>query len=250
MSGQLVGEVFDAREAGLLDDLTQGQLLALVAIAEKCHHASRQGSVRMSRIAAVMGKSESTAKRAVKVLRERERGGLVRVVKGGYVSHGEGHANVYELLVQRSPKVTHASEQVQGSPKMTYASPDVQGPNRDVHRSSGDVHRSKRPSAEVTQDDPHDGLYDGINDGLNDGAAHAHARETADDGVAVLFGSLFGKSSAAPEPPPSLPPIRVESQRLDVDAAYGRCDVCATGLDENGDCPRCRLREGRWRRSS
>lgn len=185
MSGQLVGEVFDAREAGLLDDLAPGQLLALVAIAEKCHHASRQGSVRMSRIAAVMGKSESTAKRAVKALREREQGSLVRVVKGGYVSHGEGHANVYELLVQGSPKVTHASE----GAEVTQDDPciaDVQGSNRDVHRSSGDVQRSKRPSAEVTQDDPHDGLYDGFNDGPNDGGI-ARATDLDDDPEPPMF---------------------------------------------------------------
>ncbi len=31
-------------------------------------------------------------------------------------------------------------------------------------------------------------------------------------------------------------------------APYGRCDVCGTGVDDNGECPRCALRTGTWKR--
>src|SRR6185312_2786900 len=115
MSGQLVGEVLDAREAGRLDDLSPDAVLVLLVIAEKCHHVTRQGSVRMSRIQAAMGrrseKSQSAAASrgaAARILRRLKDRGFVRVVKRGYKSHGDGHANVYEVAVLVPPKTAHA----------------------------------------------------------------------------------------------------------------------------------------------
>jgi DNA-binding MarR family transcriptional regulator len=108
MAGRLVGEVFDAREAGgLLDKLSAVDLLALLAIAEGCREVSRQGEVPMSRIGAAMGRSASTAKRAVSKLTGQ---GLVRVVKHGYTAHGEGHAKVYQLTELGPSRVSHAHD--------------------------------------------------------------------------------------------------------------------------------------------
>lgn len=68
MSGALVGEIIDACEHGL--QLASSDYGALTAIAEKCHQNTRQGSVRMARIASairVKGKAATrkTAERAV-----------------------------------------------------------------------------------------------------------------------------------------------------------------------------------------
>ena len=101
MSGQLVGEVLDAR-AERLADLSQAQTLALVAIAEKCHADSRQGSVRLSHIQAAIGKSQRTTVRTLEQLKDRE---LIRVVKRGYKSHGVARASIYELSALTPPKV-------------------------------------------------------------------------------------------------------------------------------------------------
>jgi hypothetical protein len=143
MSGQLVGEVLDAAEAGRLVGLSRGDVLALVAIAEKCHAATRQGSVRMTRIQAVMNQSRTTAWRAVRTLKDRE---LIRVVKRGYESHGTGHANVYEVAVLVPPKMKHATTDACATQDETC---------------TGDVHVSN-PAVHVS---PMDGTHDGLNDG-------------------------------------------------------------------------------------
>jgi hypothetical protein len=106
VSGQLVGEVLDAAEAGHLDDLSQGDLLALVAIAEKCHHVSRQGSVRIGRIQAATRKSKRTAERVIRRLKQR---GHIRVVKRGFKAHGVAKAPIYELNELVPSKVAQAN---------------------------------------------------------------------------------------------------------------------------------------------
>lgn len=106
MSGQLVGEVLAAR-AEHLADLTQAQTLALVAIAEKCHAESREGSVRVSHIQAVIGKSRRTAVRTLEQLKGR---GLIRVVKRGYKSHGVARASIYGLSVLAPLKMAQSTE--------------------------------------------------------------------------------------------------------------------------------------------
>jgi hypothetical protein len=155
VSGQLVGEVLDAAEAGRLKGLSNGAAWALVTIAEKCHTTTRQGSVRMSRIQAVMGdKSRRTAARAVRELADRR---LIQVVKHGYMSHGIGHANVYELAVLVPPKTAQATEDacatldVASKGNVLVPNPDVLVPNPDVLVPS--------------MDGNHDGIYDGLNDG-------------------------------------------------------------------------------------
>lgn len=101
MSGQLVGEVLAAMEpGGRLEFLTPTERLALIAIAEKCHHISRQGSVRIGRIQAAVGKSESTTRRTLRKLRDAK---LIDVVKRGYKAHGVAAASIYELSELVSP---------------------------------------------------------------------------------------------------------------------------------------------------
>lgn len=110
MSGALVGEIIDALEHGL--ELTSSEYGALIAIAEKCHQNTRQGSVRMARIASairVKGKAASrkTAERTVSRLIKRSI--ILRVRRGGRSGDGTAHASVYELLPQSQwvAKVSH-----------------------------------------------------------------------------------------------------------------------------------------------
>ncbi|MCZ0730473.1 hypothetical protein [Mycolicibacterium iranicum] len=179
MSGRLVGEVLDACEAGVLAKLSQGELLALLAVAEKCHTETRQGSVRVSRIAAAMCKSDATAKRATRTLRDL---GLLREVKRGYKSHGVGHATIYEIALLGSPRMTPAGGEELGSLRVSRANVDDESTDRtvlgspivsrapdDVLGSNPDVLSSFRAGAGITQGDLHDGLYDGLNDGSTGG---------------------------------------------------------------------------------
>lgn len=104
MSGMLLGEVIDAAEAGLLDKLSLPAFSALIAIAEKCNHHTRQGTVRRERIRAAIHRhnSETTAKRAIRELKD---AGLIRIVKNGYRATGqEPTAATFELLQLGSPK--------------------------------------------------------------------------------------------------------------------------------------------------
>lgn len=176
MSGQLVGEILDAR-AGHLADLSQAQTLALVAIAEKCHADSRQGSVRLAHIQAAIGRSQRTAVRALEQLKDR---GLIRVVKRGYKSHGVARANVYELAVvapqdgacatQDGVSTRPVDSPVDTPPKMAQAidgacatqdgvsTADVLAPNPDVLAPNPDVLTPPIGGA-------HDGSLDGEDDG-------------------------------------------------------------------------------------
>ncbi|MGD9619818.1 MAG: hypothetical protein AB7G47_04645 [Mycolicibacterium sp.] len=115
MSGQLVGEVLDASPALRASGLPERGFHALVAIAEKCHHESREGSVRWDHIrAGLYGASLATAKRAVKDLKT---AGIVRVVKRGFDNqHGRVCAPIYRIgpLPERVTQMTqsHVSERV------------------------------------------------------------------------------------------------------------------------------------------
>jgi len=118
MAGILVGEVIAACEAGI--KLTQGERLALIAVAEKCHPDTRSGSVRKSWIQAAVGKSERTTERILAALQDR---GLIRVVQRGHKSHGVLRAPVYVL----PPLMDGGSK------------PDVLPPKRDVLPPKRDV---------------------------------------------------------------------------------------------------------------
>jgi len=100
MSGKLVGEVLDAIESGAIGLVPPNQRWALVAIAEKCHTNTRQGSVRFDRIKAVVGKSTRTTRRALAELKD---AGLIRVVKPGFKAHGKAMSPIYELTAELVP---------------------------------------------------------------------------------------------------------------------------------------------------
>jgi hypothetical protein len=174
MSGQLVGEVLDAAEAGHLDGLSQGDLLALVAIAEKCGTENRQGSVRIGRIQAAMGKSKRTAVRALERLKQR---GHIHVVKRGFKSHGVARASIYGLNVLAPPKVAQATDDACAT--QDGVSPNVLAPKRPCACA-------KSECACATQG----GVLDGSIDGSIDGGA------CATDGANV---------PANPEPPQEIP---------------------------------------------
>lgn len=237
MSGKLVGEVFDAREAGLLEELPAVELLALVAIAEKAYEATRLGQVRMSRIQAATGKSRRTAERAVSRLKKR---GLIRVVKRGSNSQGNNpQAPVYELVLP-PPKT---AEVVEGtSANMDGgSSEEVLPPFPEVLPPKSQSTSAILGSTSAIQGGDHDGSYDGSYDGKDDVGRTSGASATT---RARAFDELFRQAPSEPvaPPPPEPPPLDVEEV-----SPYGRCDVCNTGLDENGGCSRCFLRQGRWK---
>lgn len=163
MNGQLVGEVLDAIEDGRLTGLSGVDKWALIIIAEKCHSVTRQGSVRIDRIAAVTGAVRRTVQRSMVRLKERD---LVRVVKRGYVSPktGEGHANVYELLPIRANQAATQACDTQGDTCIDRE-----------HVTNTPKHVTNRPKR-VT---PMDVTHDGLSDGLSDGGAHAQAHDAA-----------------------------------------------------------------------
>lgn len=109
MSGQLVGEVIAASGSLKARGLSERGFHALVAIAEKAHTESRQGSVRWEHIrAGLYGASLSTAKRAIADLRSAN---LVSVVKRGYDNqHGVVRAPIYEIapLTERVTQVSQS----------------------------------------------------------------------------------------------------------------------------------------------
>jgi hypothetical protein len=107
MSGQLVGEVIAASARLRAGGLSQNGFLGLIAIAEKCHPRTRQGSVPWCHICdGLYGVSKRTAERAVRELRAAE---LVEVVKPGWANqHGEAHAPIYELRI--APPVSASSK--------------------------------------------------------------------------------------------------------------------------------------------
>jgi hypothetical protein len=95
MSGKLVGEVIAASDRLRQQGLPERGFHALIAIAEKCHHESRQGSVPWSHIrAGLYGASKRTAERAVGELR---RAKLVTVVAKGFKNGHLVRSPIYEM---------------------------------------------------------------------------------------------------------------------------------------------------------
>lgn len=160
MSGQLVGEVLDAAEAGQLDGLSRPAFAALLAIAERCHHISRQGTVRNGRIRAAIheGNSVRTARRAIRELKDAS---LIRVVTRGYKApNGEAKSSMYELLELVPPKAAEASNELV-PPKLAQATDQA------CAKSGEACAKSERACA------AQGGTIDGSLDGSLDGGACA-----------------------------------------------------------------------------
>lgn len=110
MSGQLVGEVIAAAERLRRLGLPERAFHALVAIAEKSHAESRQGSVRWAWIqSGLYGASKRTAERAVGELRA---AGVVRIAKTGFGNGFISRAPIYEIapLVDTDTAVSQSQE--------------------------------------------------------------------------------------------------------------------------------------------
>ena len=108
MSGQLVGEVLAASEAFKAAGLSERGFHALLAIAEKCHTETRQGSVPWKHVCAgLYGGSKRTAERAVQDLKTF---GAVRVVKPGFIT-----TTAVVCIDLRDQPLTDTDTQVAGS---------------------------------------------------------------------------------------------------------------------------------------
>ena len=95
MSGQLVGEVIAGAAELKARGITDRGFMALIAIAEKCHHQTRQGSVRWAWIqAGLFGSSKRTAERAVAELKS---AGIVQVSKVGFSNRYLTRAPIYSI---------------------------------------------------------------------------------------------------------------------------------------------------------
>jgi len=109
MSGQLVGEVIAASHAFRAAGLSERGFHALVAITEKCHTQTRQGSVPWKHIRkGLFGASKRTAERAVQDLKTF---GAIRVVKCGFNNNaGRVCAPIYEIesLTDTDTQVTRS----------------------------------------------------------------------------------------------------------------------------------------------
>ena len=96
MSGQLVGEVIAASPTFLKRGLSERGFHALIAIAEKCHTQTRQGSVGWDHIRdCLYGASRRTAQRAVHDLLT---AGVLEIVKPGFGNqYGRTCAPIYQI---------------------------------------------------------------------------------------------------------------------------------------------------------
>lgn len=154
MSGRLVGEVIAAAPQLRAGGLSKNGFLALLAIAEKCHHVTNEGSVRWGHICdGLYGGSRSTAERAVKELKD---SGYVRVVKPGWANkRGDYKAPVYELRITR---ITSLVTESKGEDHVT--GDGIQGEDS-VKSELDSVKPPPLTSGAPTLDGPIDGPIDG-----------------------------------------------------------------------------------------
>jgi hypothetical protein len=205
VSGQLVGEVLDAIESGAIGLAPQNQRWALVAIAEKCHTKTRQGSVRFDRIKAVVGKSTRTTRRALAELKD---AGLIRVVKPGFKAHGKAMSPIYELAAELVPSksgTTHTAEVVPSAAGL------VPNPNGLV------------PS----MDGPLDGSLDGSLDRARDpwqGAAAPPRRKEDARTLAQIMGRYNREGHPKPPRTPEQEPVLRPEWQAAIDDARERLD--------------------------
>lgn len=207
MSGQLVGEVIDAAEAGHLDDLSPNAFAALIVIADRAHTDTRQGSVRAGRIAVAIRRpnapwsttsagSQSTVERAVKELKA---AGWVRVVKRGFNNnHGNACAPIYEVCAFPSPRMTGTVDGV----SVTQDDGNGDGAFPSNHRPFP----SKRGGVPVTQGDDLTGFLDGSIDGGSAGESEPALSDPVDQGDDTPENQPDSLGHAAPAtagPPPT-----------------------------------------------
>jgi hypothetical protein len=168
MSGQLVGEVIAASPQLRAGGLSRNGFLALIAIAEKCHHQTRQGTVRRSWIQAAIysGNSTRTAERAVRELRDAK---LIDVLKRGYKAPNQkALSTMYELLELPPPIVADANGEAPATHEW-----------RELAAAKSGEAAAKSDQAAATQSGGLDGSTDGSTDG---GAREAERTDQPDSG--------------------------------------------------------------------
>lgn len=159
MSGQLVGEVFDASETLRTRGLSQRGFHALVAIAEKASTSDRTASVRWDHIrAGLYGASKRTAQRAVDDLAA---AGIIRVVEVGFKNQHASRAPIYEILpLLDNDTWTATSKQEDRNTQVSLSRP-------------ADVDKSEGGSRQITRGSRHPGvLLDVSFDGSSDCTGH------------------------------------------------------------------------------
>lgn len=187
-----MGEVIAAADGLRARGLPAGAFHALLAIAEKAHADTRQGSVRWDHIRSAMYSSNSlrSAERAVKALKD---AGLIRVVQRGYNNQaGTARAPIYEVLPLPVP-ATHdggIGPSVSATDDGGFGrgpNPPNQGPNPPIQGGEPAIHGVGL-----------DGSIDGSIDGSN--ARSTRARRQRQQ---PTFGEMVrGRPDAPLEPPP------------------------------------------------
>lgn len=130
MSGQIVGEVLAASDTLRARGLPPRAFYALIAIAEKAHHETRQASVRWAHIQAALysGQRDKTGnlnraslRSAERAVAELKRAGVVAVVRRGFNNgHGRAAAPVYRIEPLTVP-ASGLAETVEGVPASELA---------------------------------------------------------------------------------------------------------------------------------
>jgi len=175
VSGQLVGEVIAAAAELKSRGLSERGFYALIAIAEKCHTDSRQGSVPWAHIqSGLYGSSKRTSQRAV---HDAQCAGLLRVVKTGFNNnHGRVCAPIYEI-----PPLGERINQATQSPPTDDDTQASQSPPTDddtqVSQSHGDRSRQNEDRSRQNEDRSRhlgvvlNGSINGSTNGRESGAA-------------------------------------------------------------------------------
>ena len=194
MSGKIVGEVLDASARLKESGLPERAYHALVAIAEKCHTDTRQGSVRWDHIrAGLYGSSKRTAERAVAELKN---AGLVTVVRVGFNNNrGRACAPIYAIstLTDTDTAMTQSVGSDTDRAMTDTGGTDTAKPVTDTAKPGTDTD---------TQVSYLTVLYDGSTDG-RERAADADASHSLliSDDETIIDAELVDDEPDDPEPP-------------------------------------------------
>lgn len=229
MSGQLVGEVLTAQGRLKEQGLSERAFHALVAIAEKCHAETRQGSVRWDHIrAGLFGASLSTAKRAVKDLKTAR---LILVVKRGFDNqHGRSCAPIYQIE-PLGEWVIQVNQSTQDE-RVIQVSQSVSGRTDQIRERTGQIQsRTAHPG------DPLDGSINGSTGGdvanvPDESEPAPHCARHMPDGTDRNCGPC-GDARIKCANFQTVIRNRQKQVRLDAIAACAHCDV--NGLREASD---------------
>lgn len=201
MSGQLVGEVFAAQPYLQAEGLPERAFHALLAIAEKAHRDTREGSVRWDHIrAALYGKSLPTAKRAIADLKS---AGLIVLTRRGFNNQaGRSAAPCY--------RITERITQMSQSPTERTDHPD-------------------EPIATTRTDHPDEPIAP--SERIKSGGRTDQNRERTDHPDELLDGSLDGSSDELPREGPRFNRNPGDCQRCKKPLGEGWCRNCSGHRD-------------------